>query len=1134
MRLLMAFVSKIASLILFTFLALSVAQAQVETGTIVGVVQDSTGAVVPNAAVTLAEVATGVTRQTHTDSLGAFNAQFMPLGTYAITATATGYDAKTLTGITLQVDKTVNLTIPLSIGSVSQSVEVTSAAPLLDTTTSSLGQVIDNHQVLSMPLNGRNPFALGLLVGNTAPVAGMATNLPFIGGGGEFSSNDVLLNGIDDNTFATAGNVGRQGIAIIPSVDAVEEFKVMTNNFSAQYGHAAGFIVAATIKAGTNQFHGVVFEFLRNQDFDANNFFTNRAGLPRSPFHQNQFGGTLGGPILHNRVFFFADYQGLRQTSKSGSSVSSVPTAAMASGDFTGQSALIFDPATRHVGPHGTVIATSFLAETGSNKIPAKYINKTSAAIMALLPLPNYGAAGAVAANYFFAPSSFSNTDQADFRVDATLTQKNHLSGTYSFSNNSQPAIGVFPGWIGGGTSSINNNDQITLSDVHLFTPTFVNEFRVGYLYNNSTQSGVGQLGVDTANSIGLALFPSTPLGFPQISLNYSGATNGTAEFTSFGGGGPEPNTLQTQQLANNVSWTRSRHTVQFGVDIRKSLFEVLKSGFGQSIYGNTFSSSSDTPNSGLPLADFLMGYPTQDAPGSSMIDKGRQREAYFGGYIQDDWKVSPRLTLNAGLRYELYTQPIDQNNLGSLFDITTGNFAIPGRAPYTRAMVLGDHNDWGPRLGAAYRVSPRLVVRGGYGIFYAMRAQGQNATQFSGNTPNIPTLVLPPVTPQGTITPPYTLSTPIATIPATDSLAGFTPANPYGIIIKTQSLRNGQMPRLMQYNLDLQYQLNRALLLEASYSGAYGRHFTSSNIDENQEPFADALNGTNTQANKPFPNMGQTVATLFSIAGSNYNALNVKVQQQMAHGLELLANYSWQKNLQSVGDGPASFNQTATSILLDTYDFKRSYAVSDINIGQTVTASALYTLPVGAGKAFLNKKGPVDLILGGWVVNGILSIRSGFPSDIHTNALPPIYATFNVASCVPGLSKVLPNHSVKAYYNPAAFTVPLDATSVTGAQIPEFGTCGKNIINGPASYNLDSSLFKNFNFSERIYLQIRAEAFNTTNTPAFSLPAASDPTLTCKGNPGALCNSGNASFGELINGSATGRQLQFAAKLYF
>jgi hypothetical protein len=1112
---------------------LGFARAQVSTGTIVGVVQDNTGGVLSGSTVTVTHLATGQIRTTQTNDQGEFNAQFMPLGTYSVTVTAPGYQTKVLSGITLQVDQTANLTIKLEVGSVSQTVEVTSAAPLVDTTSSSLGQVIDNHEVLSMPLNGRNPFQLGLLVGNTAPVTGVATNLPFVGGGGQFSSNDVLLNGIDDNIFATAGNVGRQGIAIFPSVDAVQEFKVMTNNFSAEYGHAAGFIVAASIKSGANQFHGTVFEFVRNNAFDANNYFSNRAGLPKTPFHQNQFGGVVGGPIKHDRVFFFGDYQGTRQSIQSGSSISSVPTAAMRSGDFSGQTAPIFDPRTRHIGPSGTVVATQF----PGNKVDPSLINKTAAAIMALIPLPNYGTAGAVASNYFYAPKTFTNTDQADARVDATLTQKNHLIGTYSFSNSHNPAVGVFPGWIGGGTSGINNNEQAGIADVHIFTPSLVNEFRVGYLYNNSTQTGVGTQGASTANSIGLAMFPVTPQGFPGILMNYSGATNGTAEFTGFGGGSPEFNTLQTQQLADNMSWTHGRHSLKWGVDARKSLFEVLLDGLGQTIFGNTFSSSSDSSNSGLPLADFLMGYPTVMSPGSSTLQKGRQREAFFGGYIQDDWKFSNKLTINAGLRYELYTQPIDQNNLGSLFDISTGNLAIPGQNGYSRAMVHGDHNDWGPRVGVAYQVSPKLVVRGGYGIFYAMRAQGQQATLFSQNVPNIPTLILPAITPQGTVTPPYNINTPIQTVPSISSLTSFTAAKPYNVQIKTQSLQDGLMPQLQQYNLDLQYQLSRTLLVEASYSGAKGNHFTSGNIDKNQAPFSSALNNTNTQANRPFPNMASNILTLMSIATSNYNALNVKVQNQMSHGLQFLANYSWQKNLQYGGDGPASINQTGTSILMNTYDLRASYSVADMNIAHTVTGSALYQLPVGSGQRFLNVKGPVNTVLGGWVVNGIFSIRTGFPSDVHTSVIPGgINATFNVPDCVVGVPRVLSNHSVDHFFNPAAFTIPQTVSTITGGQETMFGNCGKNIITGPTSKNLDSSLFKNFYFSDsqRIYLQFRAEAFNTTNTPTFYLPAASNATLTCKGNPGTACNSGNPTFGALINGSATGRQIQFAAKLYF
>ncbi|HEX4032016.1 MAG TPA: TonB-dependent receptor [Terracidiphilus sp.] len=1131
----MSVVSKIASALLFAIFALSAAWAQIETGTIIGVVQDGNGKFVPNATVTLTQTATGQLRQAQTDERGAFNAQFMPLGTYSVTVTAEGFQKKTLSGITLQVDQTANLTIVLAVGSVSQSVEVTAAAPLVDTTTSSLGQVIDNHEVLSMPLNGRNAFALGLLVGNTAPVQGIGTNLPFVGGSGRFSSGDVSLNGIDDNTFATAGSIGRNGYAIVPSVDAVEEFKVMTHNFAAEYGHAAGTIVSATLKAGTNQFHGAVFEFLRNDDFDANNFFTNRAGLPRTPFHQNQFGATVGGPILHNRVFFFGDYQGTRESTKSGSSIESVPPMAWRSGDFSSSSTVIYDPTTRHIGPNGTVVATSFLAETGANKIPANQINPTATAILALIPDPNYGPAGASANNYFYAPTQSSNTDQGDIRVDATITEKNHLFGTYSISNNFQPAVGSFPGWIGGGSAALNDNDQITVSDVHIFAPTLINELRAGYLYNNGTQPGGGPEGGAFGTSIGLALLPASPLQFPAISFSYSGAAaNTTVEFTGIGPASLNLNTLQTRQLADNMSWTHGRHSIKWGADIRESLFDVLKGGPG-SVYGAIFSSSSDAPGSGLPLADFLMGFPA-NTNGIPMIAKGRQRTAYFGGYIQDDWKQSNKLTLNMGLRYELYTQPIDQNNVGSLFDITTGQFAIPGHTPYSRAMVNGDHNDWGPRVGFAYQAFPKWVVRGGYGVFYAMRDQNQQTTQFSGNTPNIPTIVVPTITAAQTVTPPYNMNTPINTVPATDSLAGFTAASPYSGQIKTQSLQHALMPRLMQYNLDLQYQLNPTLLFEASYSGARGSNFASFFIDENQEPFSYALNGTNTQANRPFPYMGSSVLAVLDTSTQNYNALNLKAQQQITHGLQFLANYTWQKNMETNGDGPDSFNQTATSVALYTYDLAREKGVAPLNISQIASVSALYSLPLGSGKQFLNVNGPLDYVLGGWVVNGILSLRTGFPSDINTNVVPPTFQTYNVASCVAGVPKKLPNAGVDGYFNPAAFTVPLTTPSTSGAQITEFGNCGHFPVTGPGSKNLDSSLFKNFYFSEshRTYLQFRAEAFNTTNTPTFALPGASNVTLTCEGAPGAVCNSKNPNFGKLVNGSATGRQLQFAAKLYF
>src|SRR5581483_6725272 len=281
---------------------------------------------------------------------GDFHLPFLQGGTYSVTASANGFKTQTQTGVALQVDQTVNLRIRLEVGAPTETVEVTGAAPLVDSATSSLGQVIQNQQIINLPLNGRNPFALGLLSGNTTPMFGMGSNLPFIAGGGRFSANEVTLDGVDNNTVSNAGNIGRNGIAVVPSVDAVQEFKVKTSTFSAEFGHAAGAVVNATIKSGTNQYHGTAFEFLRNNDLDANNFFTNAAGLNRSAFHQNQFGGAAGGPIVHNRTFFFADYQGTRQTTAVGSAITDVPPAALRTGDFSSVKTAIFDPAARAVG----------------------------------------------------------------------------------------------------------------------------------------------------------------------------------------------------------------------------------------------------------------------------------------------------------------------------------------------------------------------------------------------------------------------------------------------------------------------------------------------------------------------------------------------------------------------------------------------------------------------------------------------------------------------------------------------------------------------------------------------------------------------------------------------------------------
>lgn len=1120
-------------------LTVSILSAQISTGTIAGVVEDISGAVIPKATITIKQTGTGEERKAVTMGNGDFNVPFLQPGGYSLTASAGGFRSKTFSGIVLQVDQTVNLRITLEIGASTETVEVTGAAPLVDSSTSSLGQVIENRQILDLPLNGRNPFALGLLSGNTTPMFGMGSNLPFIAGGGRFSANEVTLDGVDNNTVSNAGSIGRNGIAFVPSVDAVQEFKVKTSTFSAEFGHAAGAVVNATIKSGTNEYHGVLFEFLRNNALDANNFFTNAAGQPRAPFHQNQFGFALGGPVLvpklyngHNRTFFFADYQGTRQNTAAGTSVTDVPPAALRAGDFSSVKTVIYDPAARRIGPTGLVISDPF----PGNIIPQNRLNASSVAIAGLVPLPNFGAPGALARNYFYQPAQFSNSDQGDIRVDQTLSATNNLNARFSIGANSQPAVGSFPGFIGGGTSSINDSAQGVVSDIHIFTPSLVNEFRFGYVRHNGSIYGSGQNGAAFAQEHNVALFPAPILGFPSIAFNYSGQLSGTSEFSGWGGGDPNLNVENRFQWADNLSWTRGKHWFKWGADVRRERFDTVKGTpfFGQYIFGATFTSSSDAPGSGLPFADFLLG-DTSFVQGTPMLDWGRQRSIYAGGFVQDDWKIGRKLTLNLGLRYELFTQPVDARNLGSLFNVQTGQYALPGQNGFSRAIVDGDHNNFGPRAGFAWQATSKLVLRGGYGLFYGERDQNQQVTQFSGNLPNVPTVSLPAISASQTVAPPYTINTPIKVVPTDPSLASFTPTNPYVGTIRSAGFHDSRDPLLHQYNLDIQFQLTNSILLEGSYSGALGRDLSSLFINGNQIPFSQALSGNNKQANRPFPNINGTVITTYSTASNDYNSANLRLEKRYTKGLVVLINYTIQKNLESGGAGPDAYSQNGgTSIALDTYNLSLERSYAPIDVPQIFSGSAAYDLPFGPGKHWLTGSGFAGKVIGGWQANTIVTLRGGFPSDIRTNVLPPVFNTFNVANRVPGQAMVLPNAGVDGYFNPAAFSVPGTVTGAIGAPVQLFGNAARRVARGPGSKNADASLFKNTTLRERVLLQFRAEFFNFTNTPTFFLPAANSPTLTCIGTPGSACNANNPAFGKLSSGTATGRQIQFGLKLYF
>jgi Carboxypeptidase regulatory-like domain len=1103
--------------------------AQVSTGTISLEVQDSSGAFIPGGTVTLTHVGSGQVRTGLTAANGAFRAPFMPVGEYSIRVEVPGFKSNTTTGLILQVDQNATITITVEPGEVRELVQVTAATPLLEANTSSIGQVVENKKIVDLPLNGRNPFALGILAGNTTPIFGLGTNLTFVGGGGRAESNEIMIDGAENNTTQNGNNIGRAGAAYTPSVDAVQEFKVQTNNFSSEFGYSAGTVMNVTMKSGSNSFHGTLFEFLRNNDLDANNFFSNKVGLPRAKFRQNQFGGAGGGPILPNRTFFFIDYEGTRQRTAATDAISDVPPASFRTGDFSAFGSAIYDPRARQIGPAGTVVSTPF----PGNIIPASQINPTAAAVMGLVPLPNYGSPSAQSQNFDLQIPHRQNWDKWDTRIDHRVNSKNNLFGRFSFGNQVSPSPGRFgaSNFLSGGSVQLQFSRQAVLNDTHLFTPNIVNEFRFGYTRYNGSAVAIGAAaGADFANKVGLAMFQAPVLTITGLTFPYSGGSQGAAEFSSIGGtGGSTPSFENRFQWADNLNITHGAHTFKMGADLRRFRIDALRAQGGSFIFGSTFTASSDKSGSGAPFADFLLGYPTGLSPGVNMLDWGREREIYSGTYFQDDWKISRKLTLNLGLRYDLFTQPVDARDRGSMFSVAKGYFVLPNQNGLTRAMVDGDHNNFAPRAGFAYQATQKLVVRGGYGAFYGMRDRNTQTTQFAQNPPTVEQFAAPIVTPQ-TVAPPFTINTPIPGLTGDYLLSSYTAANPYQSNFRTVNFQAANMPVLHQFNVNVQFAPVNNWLIETSFTGALGRDLTSGWYNRNSLPLSAALAGKNTQADRPYPNINGWVIESGSWGSSHYAAANFKVERRFAQGFTLLANYTFSKNIENLGSGILNFTQYTTTIMLDSYNPKREKTYAPLDVPQVLIMSYLYELPWGVGRPWLHS-GFLSRVLGNWKVNGITSLRGGFPSDVLTNLQPPVFSNFNVPDRVSGVDMYL-HKGPDGYLNPAAFRVPGTLPNVNGVPVQNYGNSARGVVRGPGSVNTDFSIFKEFAATERYRLQFRSEFFNLTNTPTFFLGAPSGSPLTCKGSAGGPCT--NSDFGTLANGTATGRQIQFGLKFLF
>ncbi len=1016
--------------------------AQQPTAQVTGLVMDATNAAVPGAAIEITNVNTGVSERTTSNTSGNYLFPVLNPGTYNITVSKAGFDQVTRTHIELVISQVARFDFTLQVGSTKQTIEVSAATPPLETSTASLGQIIDTKPIEDLPLNGRNFLQLAKLatgVFNPKPGDRTAAGGGFVANGVRSQLNNFMLDGVDNNE-KIVDQQSSSPVVIQPSVDALQEFKVETNNFSAQYGYSAGAVVNATIKSGTNQFHGDAFEFLRNDVFDARDYFASPA-LKKPPLRQNQFGGTLGGPIIRNKLFFFGSWEQTR-TSNGTTQVLTVPTQAMKAGNFAG-SAPIYNPSTTAPNPNGSgYVRTPF----AGNAIPAASINPAAAKLLALEPLPNLAKA---ANNYVVNPTDTERVDRVDTRVDDHISDTDQLFARYSY----QPAHTVTPGPFAPPLVGSTNFQTAPKSDLangaalgetHVFSPTIVNEFRLGY---NRVQDNLTPFDTNyEAANFGIPGIPELPgvTGLPKFTISgFAGL--GEATFL------PNDKISETATVEDHVSWVHGKHSLSAGGTYRwvRSWFYISSAARGSFTFDGTFTQNPQKPTgTGSGMADFLLGI-AGNAELSNTLS-GDLRYKYSGAYIQDDWKVTDRLTLNLGVRYEIWTPPVERQNQQANFLLDSSKLIYPNNntpagissglvAPIPngvngRALEITDTNNIAPRFGLAYAATQRTVLRGGFGQFFADDPEFGASSRLPANPPFFQDITFP----TNQITPDITLSN------------GF-PANTIGPIFNLGNASlsawtlNYKQAYVYHWSFGIQQQI-RQFVLDANYVGTSGFELPIGyNVNS---PFPG---GTSVASRRPYQGLG-TITLSTPMGDSNYNALETRLERRFANGFSVLVSYTYSKSIDDGGEQLIGDLQ-----LRDARNVKMERSLASNDIRNNFVASYLYALPFGHGQRFAIANGVVNAVLGNWQVNGITTIHSGLPFTPELG-----FSSANTGDNRPDRigNGNLPSgqQSIDNWF---------DKTAFAAAAFYQFGNAGRDILEGPGAVNFDLSIFKNFRHSE-------------------------------------------------------------------
>lgn len=1170
------------------------AQNQAIAANLSGTVVDSSGLPVNATKVILTSREHGVSRVSSTGITGLYSFTFLPPGIYTLEVTASGFKQYKQDGITLGAGQTLEQNVTLTVGAVTETVEVSAEAPLLNADNANISSDVSSRQVAELPLNLRNVISLAELnssVSNTAEeqivgapgISGSADqDISFLNFGGTFFNTAAYLI---DGTYDTRVDWG--GVIYVPSVDDVEEFKIQTNAFTAQYGWSSGNVVNVVTKSGSNQLHGDAWEFYRNSSMDAKYFFNNGA---QPAFHRNQFGGTVGGPIRKNKTYFFAYYEGLRQATPA-TFVGFMPTGAERGGDFsallggpTGQtdaegrpilSGQIYNPFSTRQITGGTVDPVTGLLVTGlpagkqgfirdpfnGNILPPALMDSIASKIATGNLWPNPSSTNLTGINFAAASSAAAHSNEYSGRVDHNFTDNDRLYARWSQKYQQKINFPTYYGATdpgGPGVVAPNNRYSVNVGYNHVFNSTFAMNANLGV--NRHVEQSVTQSFGFKSSALGLPSFvdgiaPSFPEIQPQ-SYSPLGAQAGLDNYIV-------PQTLWTSSV--DFTKTKGRHELGFGF---MDVWARIDGGhFANTVlqFQTTSTAGPDpqaeAPATGNGFASFLLGVGSgSDFTGFNQFPATDKH--LLGWYVQDGWKVNRKLTLTLGLRYEIQTAPVERHNAQEYFSFTAINpissavgFNVPGALVFNtgnnRGLYNTSHTNFAPRIGAAYQALNKLILRGGYGVFFVPNIynQGPN-TGFSQGTPWVTSL-------NGGVTPFSTLSgnanancsgsatfSPCSSAfpngevaPTGNSLGGLTDVG-FGLNPVINPVRHS--PYVQQWMTGVEYALTNNNLLDLTYVGNHGVHVLAQYLEWNELPAADLAMGnqllqpvtnpffghiTNSgcgldqptivraQLLRPFPEYCSVTEAPPAVGGSTYNALEATYTHRWHSGLNLGVSYTFSKFLDDVqGSSGWAFPGSGSSVR-NSYNLAAERSVDVTDIKNSLVANYAYELPIGKGKQFgTNWSEPVNALLGGWQWSGILTAKSGLPLSINPAQNNTGGFGFNQRpNIVPGVDPVPQNQSINHWINPAAFSQPAPFT---------FGDSSRFLSNlrAPNYFNWDMSIQKWWSFTESKRVQFRFELYNAFNHPNFFEPDT---------------NLGDINFGQ-ITSAYPARSLQFGVKFYW